>query len=76
MDENISRAAGADHGQELGEAEFRSIVEPLGRTLEQRTTIYGRTSTSGHRLREPDSDEQPAPSVPVQIRRASVEALR
>ena len=47
MDENISRAAGASHGQELDEAEFRAIVEPLGRTLEQRTTLYGRTTTVG-----------------------------
>ena len=28
MDENISRAAGANHGQELDESEFREIVEP------------------------------------------------
>ena len=42
MDENISRAAGAEHGQELDDAEFRAIVEPLGRPLEQRTTLYGR----------------------------------
>ena len=42
MDENISRAAGAEHGQGLEEADFREIVEPLGRTLEQRTTLYGR----------------------------------
>jgi FO synthase len=54
MDENISRAAGASHGQELDEAEFRQIVEPLGRTLEQRTTLYGRTHTIGRRLRPPD----------------------
>jgi FO synthase len=54
MDENISRAAGAAHGQELDEAEFRQIVEPLGRTLAQRTTLYGRTRTVGHRLRPPD----------------------
>jgi FO synthase len=54
MDENISRAAGASHGQELDEAEFREIVEPLGRTLEQRTTVYGRISTAGRRLRPPD----------------------
>ncbi|HSK37409.1 MAG TPA: 5-amino-6-(D-ribitylamino)uracil--L-tyrosine 4-hydroxyphenyl transferase CofH [Actinomycetota bacterium] len=45
MDENISRAAGAAHGQLMEEAEFRSIVEPLGRRLEQRTTLYGRTRT-------------------------------
>ena len=42
MDENISRAAGATHGQGLDEADFRALVEPLGRTLEQRTTLYGR----------------------------------
>jgi FO synthase len=42
MDENISRAAGASHGQAMDEAGFRSIVEPLGRALEQRTTLYAR----------------------------------
>ncbi|MDQ1436837.1 MAG: synthase [Acidimicrobiaceae bacterium] len=46
MDENISRAAGAAHGQEMDEAGFRAIVEPLGRTLEQRTTVYGRVATA------------------------------
>ncbi|MDQ1446143.1 MAG: synthase, partial [Acidimicrobiaceae bacterium] len=46
MDENISRAAGAAHGQEMDEAGFRAIVEPLGRTLEQRTTLYGRVATA------------------------------
>jgi FO synthase len=41
MDENISRAAGASHGQGLDEEDFRRIVEPIGRTLVQRTTLYG-----------------------------------
>ena len=62
MDENISRAAGASHGQELDEAEFRSIVEPIGRTLAQRTTLSGRTQTAGRRLRpveEHRSETQP-----------------
>jgi FO synthase len=53
MDENISRAAGASHGQELDESELRAIVDPLGRPLEQRTTLYGRTHTEGRRLRPP-----------------------
>jgi FO synthase len=44
MDENISRAAGAEHGQMMDEAAFRAIAEPLGRTLEQRTTLYGRVA--------------------------------
>jgi FO synthase len=42
MDENISRAAGASHGTMMDEDGFRSWVEPLGRRLEQRTTLYGR----------------------------------
>ena len=44
VDENISRAAGASHGQRMGEAEFAAIVDPLGRPLEQRTTLYGRVA--------------------------------
>ena len=44
VNENISRAAGASHGQGLVEQDFRALVEPLGRTLEQRTTLYGRVS--------------------------------
>jgi FO synthase len=43
IDENISRAAGASHGQGMDEDAFRAVVEPLGRRLEQRTTLYGRT---------------------------------
>jgi len=42
MDENISRAAGADHGQAMDEAAFRALVEPLGRPLAQRSTLYSR----------------------------------
>jgi len=40
MDENISRAAGASHGQEMTPDGFAAMVEPLGRTLQQRTTLY------------------------------------
>jgi FO synthase len=73
MDENISRAAGASHGQELDESELRAIVDPLGRPLEQRTTLYGRTHTEGRRLRPPpeavEADRIAASftSVPVTI---------
>ncbi len=41
MDENISRAAGAQHGQGLTPAEIGELVEPLDRRLRQRTTGYG-----------------------------------
>jgi FO synthase len=51
MDENISRAAGADHGQELDDEDFAAIVAPLGRPLRQRTTLYRPVHTTGRRLR-------------------------
>jgi 7,8-didemethyl-8-hydroxy-5-deazariboflavin synthase CofH subunit len=40
MDENISRAAGAQHGQRMGVEELEAIVAPLGRPLVQRSTLY------------------------------------
>ncbi|WP_334141813.1 5-amino-6-(D-ribitylamino)uracil--L-tyrosine 4-hydroxyphenyl transferase CofH [Rhabdothermincola sp.] len=46
MNENISRAAGATHGQGMEEEQFRALVEPLGRPLEQRTTVYGRVAVA------------------------------
>ncbi len=42
MDENISRAAGAAHGQKMETEDLEAIVAPLGRPLVQRTTLYGR----------------------------------
>jgi len=40
MDENISRAAGANHGQKMTEDGFRAVTAPLGRNLVQRNTAY------------------------------------
>ena len=56
VDENISRAAGADHGQQVTEVELRRLVEPLGRTLAQRTTLYGRVER-GTRLDVTTADD-------------------
>jgi FO synthase len=42
IDENISRAAGATHGQRMDENSFAELVAPLARPLAQRTTVYGR----------------------------------
>jgi FO synthase len=69
MDENISRAAGAAHGQELDDGDFAEIVAPLGRPLAQRTTLYGRVQTAGKRLRPPpETLHEPVLDVPVTIR--------
>jgi len=46
MDENISRAAGADHGQGMEPSDFTELVAPLGRRIEPRTTLYGRLATA------------------------------
>ena len=42
MDENISRAAGATHGQGMDAAGFQALADSLRRPLQQRTTLYGR----------------------------------
>jgi FO synthase len=41
MNESISRAAGASHGQELPPADMERLVRAEGRTPRQRTTLYG-----------------------------------
>jgi FO synthase len=41
MNESITRAAGASHGQEMSPAELDDLVHGLGRTPRQRTTLYG-----------------------------------
>jgi CofH subfamily radical SAM domain protein len=56
MDENISRAAGAQHGQRMGVAELEALVAPLGRPLVRRSTLYAMAGTA---LR---SGEQPVSS--------------
>ena len=40
MDENISRAAGAAHGQGLRPEDFEAVCRPLGRPVRERTTLY------------------------------------
>ncbi|UZW53828.1 5-amino-6-(D-ribitylamino)uracil--L-tyrosine 4-hydroxyphenyl transferase CofH [Sphingobium sp. JS3065] len=40
MNESISRAAGASHGQEIGVPELRAAAASAGRPLRQRTTLY------------------------------------
>jgi FO synthase len=46
IDENISRAAGASHGQRMGVEDLEAIVAPLGRPLVQRSTLYALAGAS------------------------------
>ena len=41
MDESISRAAGAAHGQEFDAERMVALIRSAGRTPRQRTTLYG-----------------------------------
>jgi len=41
MNESISRAAGADHGQEFPPEAMEAAIRELGRRPRQRTTLYG-----------------------------------
>ncbi|MEQ8347210.1 MAG: 5-amino-6-(D-ribitylamino)uracil--L-tyrosine 4-hydroxyphenyl transferase CofH [Sneathiellaceae bacterium] len=60
MDESISRAAGADHGQELPPQRMIEIARSCGRTPRQRSTLYGE-APAGQR----DRALQAAPLLPV-----------
>jgi FO synthase len=40
MNESISRAAGAAHGQGVDKGDFEASIAPMGRTLQRRTTLY------------------------------------
>src|ERR1041384_989359 len=42
IDENISRAAGATHGQMMEGGDCGGLGEAVGRRVEHRTTLYGR----------------------------------
>jgi FO synthase len=41
MNESISRAAGASHGQEWAPEQMERVIASLGRAPQQRTTLYG-----------------------------------
>ena len=41
MNESITRAAGATHGQEMPPERMQSLIQAIGRTPRSRTTLYG-----------------------------------
>jgi len=62
MNESISRAAGAAHGQELSPANIRDLIHGLGRKARQRSTLYGDVSAD----RQAASQEAKPLTEPVQ----------
>jgi FO synthase len=48
MDESITRAAGARHGQEMTPAEMEAVIRALGRTPCQRNTLYQAVAHERH----------------------------
>ena len=59
MDENISRAAGAEHGTMATSEDFQAMLDPLGLTLVQRSTLYGPLPSNG------DAPAQSPSSLPI-----------
>ena len=60
MNESITRAAGASHGQEFPPEAIEALVEGLGRTPVQRTTLYQPAPTARR-----DAAQGAAPLAPV-----------
>jgi FO synthase len=50
MNESISRAAGASHGQELPPLAMESLIDEIHRPARQRTTLYGATDGTRRHL--------------------------
>jgi FO synthase len=50
MNESISRAAGAAHGQEMPPEGMEDTIRAIGRTPRQRTTLYGTPDPERTRL--------------------------
>ncbi len=46
MNESITRAAGAEHGQETSPSRMIAIIEAAGRVPRQRSTVYGEVDTA------------------------------
>jgi FO synthase len=49
MNESITRAAGALHGQEMTVEDMHAMADSLGRTLARRTTLYAQTTSDAVR---------------------------
>ncbi|MDB5590557.1 5-amino-6-(D-ribitylamino)uracil--L-tyrosine 4-hydroxyphenyl transferase CofH [Enterovirga sp.] len=63
MDESISRAAGATHGQEMTPRRMESTILALGRRPVQRTTLYGEAPAERQRTARDSYEGRPEPAA-------------
>ncbi len=64
MNESISRAAGTQHGQELPPSAMRALIASLGRSAEQRDTLYRPVSAERQRVAEDAQELAPIVLTP------------
>ena len=60
MNESITRAAGAEHGQELSASYLEEIIRDSGRIPIQRTTLYQQAPPMQH-----EKSFMPEPLLPI-----------
>ena len=73
MNESISRAAGADHGEEFPPQDMEALILSLGRTPRQRTTLYADVSADTIAAGRNASALAPVVQTPVGKSRMKVE---
>ena len=73
MNESITRAAGAAHGQEMPPEPMEALIRSLGRTPRQRTTLYGEAPAERAAASFDAPHRSPRPST---RRRAATSASR
>jgi 2-iminoacetate synthase ThiH len=62
MEESISKAAGANYGENISPGEFRALVRSIGRVPAERSTTYKIRKV----FEQPDTEERlPMPQMPV-----------
>ncbi len=74
MNESISRAAGAAHGQELPPEAMERLIRAAGRTPRQRSTLYADVAP-GRRAAARAAPPLAPPVLPAAGRRARIQAL-
>ena len=67
MNESITRAAGAEHGEELPPAAMERLIADLGRTSRIRTTLYDDADRERH-----DAAHAAAPLAPIVLEVAKI----